>query len=149
MESGVEFVAADNPYANKLTVHILAAVAQYEREAISERTKVALAAAKARGVKLGNPNGARALRGKQIGNEAAVASIKAGAQRRAGSIMHIVEECRAEGRGSVRKLADCLNERGVFTPLGRKWHPTSVARLLRRLDPKREGGSDVKLAPGR
>jgi len=55
MESGVEFVAADMPFANKLTIHILAAVAEYEREAISERTKAALAAAKARGTRLGAP----------------------------------------------------------------------------------------------
>src|SRR5215471_5776281 len=55
MESGVEFTAVDNPHANKLTIHILAAVAQHEREMISERTKAALAAAKARGQRLGNP----------------------------------------------------------------------------------------------
>jgi site-specific DNA recombinase len=52
MESGVEFVAVDNPHANKLTVHILAAVAQHEREMISERTKAALKAARARGTRL-------------------------------------------------------------------------------------------------
>jgi DNA invertase Pin-like site-specific DNA recombinase len=55
MESGVEFQAVDMPYANKLTVHILAAVAEHEREAISDRTKAALGAAKARGTKPGNP----------------------------------------------------------------------------------------------
>jgi hypothetical protein len=56
MESGVEFAAVDNPHANKLTIHILAAVAEHEREAISERTKAALAAAKARGKRLGTPD---------------------------------------------------------------------------------------------
>ena len=55
MESGVEFVAVDNPHATKLTVHILAAVAEHEREMISERTRAALRAAKARGTQLGNP----------------------------------------------------------------------------------------------
>jgi DNA invertase Pin-like site-specific DNA recombinase len=55
MENGVEFQAVDMPYANKLTIHILAAVGEHEREAISERTKAALGAAKARGTKLGNP----------------------------------------------------------------------------------------------
>jgi DNA invertase Pin-like site-specific DNA recombinase len=53
--SGGSFVACDNPHANKLTVHILAAVAEHEREMISERTKAAVAAAKARGTRLGNP----------------------------------------------------------------------------------------------
>ena len=55
MDSNVEFIAADNPHANRLTVHILAAVAEYERTAISERTRAALQAAKHRGVKLGGP----------------------------------------------------------------------------------------------
>jgi len=49
MDSKVEFIAADNPHANRLTVHILAAVAEHERAAISERTKAALAAAQRRG----------------------------------------------------------------------------------------------------
>jgi DNA invertase Pin-like site-specific DNA recombinase len=60
MESGVDFVAADNPHANKLMVHMLAAFAEHEREQISQRTKDALAAAKARGIRLGR-NGADRL----------------------------------------------------------------------------------------
>jgi len=55
MEAGVELIAADMPFANKLTVHVMAAMAEYEREQISQRTKAALAEAKRRGVRLGNP----------------------------------------------------------------------------------------------
>jgi DNA invertase Pin-like site-specific DNA recombinase len=62
MDSGVEFVAVDNPHAHKLTIHVLEAVAEHEREAISERTKAALAAAKARGKRLGTPDPARRRR---------------------------------------------------------------------------------------
>jgi DNA invertase Pin-like site-specific DNA recombinase len=62
MESAVEFVAADNPHANKLSIHILAAVAEHEREALSERTKAAPAAAKAHGKRLGTPDPAGASR---------------------------------------------------------------------------------------
>jgi DNA invertase Pin-like site-specific DNA recombinase len=60
MDSGVEFVAVDNPHATRLTLHILAAVAEHERTMIGERTKAALQAAKARGIRLGR-NGADRL----------------------------------------------------------------------------------------
>jgi DNA invertase Pin-like site-specific DNA recombinase len=70
MEAGVDFIAADLPSANRLTINVLAAVAEHEREMISARTRAALAAAKARGVKLGNPNGARSLRLAGKGNAA-------------------------------------------------------------------------------
>ena len=77
MESGVEFVAVDNPHATKLTVHILAAVAEHEREMISERTRAALKAAKARETRLGNPQLAKAAKrrhGRRKGECAAVCS---------------------------------------------------------------------------
>jgi DNA invertase Pin-like site-specific DNA recombinase len=100
---------------------------------ISERTKAALAAAKARGVKLGNPNDARALKGKQVGNKQAVAAVRAKAEQRAGNLRAIVDDLRSQGITSVRSVAAQLNERGILTARGGSWHPTSAARLLSRL----------------
>jgi DNA invertase Pin-like site-specific DNA recombinase len=132
-ERGVDFVAADMPDANRLTIHIIAAVAEAVGRTISENTKTALAAAKARGVKLGNPNGAPALRGKQVGNADAVAKLKANAAQRALDLAGIVSTLRAKGLTSVRSLADALNEQGIPAPRGDTWHPTAVSRLLKRL----------------
>lgn len=130
-EAGTKFVCADMPDANNLTIGILALVAQQEREATSRRTKEALAAAKARGVKLGNPNGAKHLR--EYGNAAGVAAIKAKAAARAEDLRPVVAAIRAAGVASNKGLARELNRRGVLTPRGGHWHPTSVARLLERL----------------
>jgi DNA invertase Pin-like site-specific DNA recombinase len=132
-ERGVDFVAADMPDANRLTVHIIAAVAESVGRAISENTRTALAAAKARGVKLGNPNGARALKGKQVGNADAVAKIKANAAQRALDLAGIVNTLRGSGFTSVRSIAGALNDQGIPAPRGDKWHPTAVSRLLTRL----------------
>jgi len=112
----------------------MAAVAELEAGLISERTKNALAAAKARGVKLGNPNGARALRGKQVGNADAVASIKAKAAQRAADLRGIVDDIKRSGVTSVRSIADELQSRGIRAPRGDTWHPTAVVRLLNRLN---------------
>jgi len=132
-ERGVDFVAADMPDANRLTIHIIAAVAEAVGRTISENTKTALAAAKARGVKLGNPNGARALRGKQVGNADAVAKLKADAAQHAADLRGIVDDIRRSGITTVRGIADELHSRGIQAPRGDTWHPTAVSRLLSRM----------------
>jgi DNA invertase Pin-like site-specific DNA recombinase len=121
MESGVEFVAVDMPMANRLTVHILAAVAEHEREAISARTKAALAAAKARGVELGK-------HGKAI---LAPRNHKQAVER-AKSLRPMLADLKAAGISSTRTIAEALNERGIPTPAGGRWHQTTVQRLLQR-----------------
>jgi DNA invertase Pin-like site-specific DNA recombinase len=130
MESDVEFVAADMPMANRLTVHVLAAVAEHEREMISQRTTAALAAAKARGVKLGNPNGARALRG--IGNAHAVAAVKAGADAHLRRVLPVLKAVRGEGTTSLHAMAAELNRRGILTARGGGWYATTVKNLIDR-----------------
>jgi DNA invertase Pin-like site-specific DNA recombinase len=122
MESGVDFVAADMPQANRLTVHIMAAFAEYEARAISERTKAALAALKARGVKLGNPKWQTAL-------------VKARAARLANNpkpseeLVHMIERMRLDS--SLRMIADRLNALGLKTPRGGRWHSTTVRGIIR------------------
>jgi DNA invertase Pin-like site-specific DNA recombinase len=107
--------------------------AKLEAGLISERTKAALAAAKARGIKLGNPNDARALRGKQTGNKEAVEAIKLKAQEHATNLRAISDDIRAQGMTSIRKIAEELNRRAILTPRGGEWQPTTVVRLLARL----------------
>lgn len=132
-DSGAKLVAADQPDVTDLTVGILAVIAEEERKAISARTSAALQAAKARGMKLGNPNGAAALRRAGRGNEAAIRVLKQGADRHARDLAPIIEHLQAEGRHSLRELAAGLNERQIKTPRGGNWHPTSVKNLIMRL----------------
>ena len=132
-DSGVRFIAADMPDANDLTVGIMALVAQQEREAISRRTTEALAAAKARGVRLGNPNGAAALKRADKGNAAGVAAIRVAADSHAKNLQPVVNTLAAEGVTSLGAVAEALNERGMLTPRGGRWHKSSVRNLLNRL----------------
>src|SRR5215510_1890639 len=111
MDSNVEFIAADNPHANRLTVHILAAVAEHERAAISERTKAALAAARARGTRLGNPRLAEAAK-------RGTAAVKANARQFAANVLPIIEEIERSGVTSHNAIAAKLNERNVRTARG-------------------------------
>ena len=126
MDSGVEFVAVDNPHANKLTIHILAAVAQHEREMIAQRTKDALQAAKARGVVLGNPK-LDAVRYR------AVASVRADADRFAKNVAPIIREIQSSGVASHCAVARSLNARGVATARGGQWTAVQVGSILRRV----------------
>ncbi|WP_108789021.1 recombinase family protein [Erythrobacter sp. Alg231-14] len=132
-DSGAKFVAADMPEANELTVHIMAAVAQAEREAISKRTKDALRAAKAAGRKLGNPNGAAALRRAGKGNKAAVETVKAGADVYASDLAPVVSDIQANGAVTLAGIAAELNARHILTRRGGCWHASSVKNLLARL----------------
>lgn len=132
-ESGVRFVATDMPDANELTVGIMALVAQQERQAISQRTREALQAARARGTKLGNPNGAAALRRAAKGNEAALKATQENATARAESLRNTVEELQRSGKCSLGEIAAELNMRGILTARNATWHRSSVANLLRRL----------------
>lgn len=118
MEAGVDFIAADNPHANKLTLHILSAVAEHERDMISDRTKQALAAAKARGQVLGSY-------GKTL-----AAQNKASAEER---VQAISADLLSVKGLSVAKAVEQLNSRGVLSPGGGRWHPTSLRRALARL----------------
>lgn len=122
MESGVEFVAVDAPYANRLMIHILAAFAEHERTLISERTKAALAAAKARGVRLG-------INGHKL------------AKMNREKAMSFSETLRAPIRTSIdsgsttlKEIAIALNSQGHRTPLGCMWTASGVHRLLQRLN---------------
>ena len=120
------FVAVDNPHANKLTVHILADVAQHEREMIAERTKDALQAAKARGVVLGNPK-------LDLVRNRAVATLKADADRFAKNVAPIIREIQLSGIRSNRGIARSLNARGVSTVRGGEWTAVQVGSILRRV----------------
>jgi DNA invertase Pin-like site-specific DNA recombinase len=130
-KSGVAFTACDMPYADQFTVGIMALVAQKEREMISERTKAALQAAKARGVKLGNPRGAAHLRG--LGNPAGAAANKRGAMARAEGLRSTFDAIRADGVVSANGIAERLNEREIATPRGGRWSARTVSDVLMRL----------------
>ena len=131
MESTVEFTAVDFPQANRLTVHILAAVAEHEAAMISTRTKAALAAAKARGVKLGGDRGNIAGESRK-GQRASAAKRSALATDRAIDLLAVIRSAQANGATSLRQIAEVLNERGIVTARGGEWSAVQVARVLAR-----------------
>jgi len=122
METGVDFVAVDAPYANKLMLHILSAFAEHEREQISIRTKAALAAAKERDVELGK-------NGKILAQQNRLA-----AQKFAETLKPDIEIGLAEGIMTFSGLAEHLNAKAVPSREGYQWSATMVSRVMKRLD---------------
>ena len=132
LESGVKFVAVDNANATPLTIRILAAVAQEEREQISNRTKAALQAKKARGALLGFANPER--QGKTAKEAARIRGdrISKDAQRFAANTLPVIAEIQRAGIASLSGIAKALNARGVPTARGTSWYPSSVKNLVVR-----------------
>ena len=137
MKSDVEFIVCDMPTANKFTIHILAAVAEHEREMISNRTKTALQAAKARGTVLGNPknlNAEAAAYGRAMG----VTARQHKADDFAAKVLSIVQGLNDQ-KVSLHEIARKLNDRAILTARGKagSWTATGVRNLLnRKTNPK-------------
>ena len=137
MESKVDFLAVDNPTATRLTIHILAAIAEHEAKAISERTKAALKAAKARGVKLGSHREGHwegrehlRMRGLAAATKAAAEVNKKERLSVYSDIIPLVKQLREQGV-TLEEIACKLNELGHSTRKGRPWGHVQVLRLLR------------------
>jgi DNA invertase Pin-like site-specific DNA recombinase len=130
MESTVEFTAVDFPTANRLTVHILAAVAEHEAQMISTRTKDALRAARARGVKLGTRNPMLIARYAEKGSRASAIARATLARVRAADILPVINTLQADGVTTLWRIAETLNERGIPAPRGGSWSPMQVSRVI-------------------
>jgi DNA invertase Pin-like site-specific DNA recombinase len=128
--AGVEFEAVDFPQANRLTIHILSAVAEHEAKMISDRTRAALAAAKARGVRLGGFRN-RAGTCNDLARARAARTDKA--VRRATDLRTTIHEIQNNGAQSLCAVASGLNQRGITAPRGGNWCSAQVKRVLSRL----------------
>lgn len=126
MESGADFVCCDNPHANRLMLHMLAAFAEHEREQISHRTKAALAAAKVRGVKLGNPRPLEALD---------LARAVHVSRRPAPEVLSLMHTLQGQGK-SYRAIARELNRLNIKTGRGSQWYDVTVKVALSQMQIK-------------
>lgn len=130
LRDGVEFVACDAPYANRLTLGILAAVSEDEGRRISDRTRQALAQARERGTRLGGYKGRSPT---DSDRRRATAAVRALADERAEALAPVLTELREAGVTTTIGIAAALNERAIPTARGGKWHAASVARLVARI----------------
>ncbi len=129
IESGVDFVAADMPQANKVMIQMHAVMSEWERDQISARTKEALAAAKERGVKLGKA-GPQNLKRK---NEEKRQAAREFAER-----LHPTITALKQRGYSQRRMADHLNELGIKAAWGGSWSQTQIGRLLAIINQRTE-----------
>lgn len=128
LESGVEVTAADMPEANRFLLHVMAAVAEHEAQAISDRTKAALAAAKARGVKLGWSMPEREDEQRQASRRGAAKNAQ-NACIHAANVLPVIRQIAADG-ASLRQIAEELNTRRIKTARGGLWYATTVRNIL-------------------
>jgi DNA invertase Pin-like site-specific DNA recombinase len=129
VESGVDFVAVDMPLANRFTIHILAAVAEYEARRISERTKAAFATAKARGRHFGNPD-RRTHRFSDAARKAGIRAKREKAKTRALDYLPMLCELRDRGE-TIHGIALQLTAMGIETPRNRTtWRDRMVAKVF-------------------
>jgi DNA invertase Pin-like site-specific DNA recombinase len=144
MESNVQFVITDFPEANRLTIHILAAVAEYEARLISERTKRALAEAKRKGVRIGGDPANIIMKIQRKGSRIGNAVRSARAQQRCADILPVITDIKASGATSLRQIAAELNVREVPTARLGTWSATQVWHVLRRTQAKASGNISVE-----
>ena len=130
LEAGVEIAAADMPEANRFLLHVMAAVAEHEAQAISDRTRAALAAAKARGVALGWSIPGRAEEQRQAARKGAERNARK-ADQHAANVLPIIRQIAAPG-ASLRQIADELNTRGIKTARGGLWYAATVRNIMAR-----------------
>ena len=130
LEAGVEIAAADMPEANRFLLHVMAAVAEYEAQAISDRTRAALAAAKARGVALGWSMPGRAGEQLHAARKGAERNARK-ADQHAANVLPVIRQIAARG-ASLRQIADELNTRGIKTARGGLWYAATVRNVIAR-----------------
>ena len=130
-ESAVNFICCDMPEANRLTIGLMACIADYEAQLISERTKAALQAAKRRGAKLGNPNLAEV---RNTDTTAATKKLQDNANKYATDVFEIITAIEADhGELSTRKVAGHLNEAGYKTSRNKPFSAMAVSRIKARM----------------
>ena len=130
LEAGVEIAAADMPEANRFLLHVMAAVAEHEAKAISDRTRAALAAAKARGVALGWSMPGRAGEQQQAARKGAERNAQK-ADQHAANVLPVIRQIATSG-ASLRQVAIEMNRRGIGTARGGQWYATTIRSLLGR-----------------